>query len=172
MRQAVDPLQALLLRLHVSSLRMLKLWVCVPAASIKYLHSEVSRSDVHMLCAACICDGDAQPWLLHVAATMHHITPRHATPHHTTPHHTTPHHTTPEHRLPPGQDPSSPQAGEPGPLGTATPRRPSVSTDHRLGGTPVPPGLVSLGCWELLPPAGPPWALTTAWVGLPVRLGW
>ena len=70
--------------------------------------------------------------------------------------------------------------GVPGPMGTATPRRPSLSTDHclgrtphdgvlgllgtaarrkrslrtyyYLGKTPCPPRVVCLGRWELLPP--------------------
>ena len=61
-----------------------------------------------------------------------------------------------EHRPPPGQDSPSPQAGVPRPLSTASPRRPSLSTDHHLDRTPRPPGLVCPGCWKLLLRAGPP----------------
>ena len=60
-----------------------------------------------------------------------------------------------EHRPLPGHDSLSPQAGEPGPLGTAIPYRPSMSTDHRQGRCPRPQRLVSPGHWELPPPTGP-----------------
>ena len=77
-----------------------------------------------------------------------------------------------EHRPPPGQDSPSPLNGESGPLGTATPRRPSLSTDHCLVRHPRPLRLVRPGRWELLSPAGPPRAPTAALAGLPVPPSW
>ena len=77
-----------------------------------------------------------------------------------------------EHRPPPGQDSPSPQAAVPGPFGAAVPCKPSWSTDHRLGRTPRPPKLPCPGRSELLSPASPPGAPTTAWAGLPVPPGW
>ena len=61
-----------------------------------------------------------------------------------------------KNRLPPGQDTLSPKADVRGRLGATTPRKPSLSIDHRPGRTPFPLRLVCPGRWELLPPAGPP----------------
>ena len=55
-----------------------------------------------------------------------------------------------------------------GPLRTAAPRRPALSTDHRLSRTPRPPRLVWPGRWELLPPARSSSAPPTAWARPPV----